>query len=175
MTSFNDLLELHARLDELFLAHQRALLRLNLNRAASLLLRYEAKLLAHIRDEEGLMLPLYRERVEAPVGGAVEIFLREHEKLRHYLSLFKAELQKLETVDDLERGGLFLIDSQYVFKRLLVHHDSRERKMLYPLLDEVTTDEERNSLFTRLELPLAATSSLAWFHTGDPGHVGISK
>lgn len=157
MKSFNDLLMLHRQLDELFFEHQRALLRLDLNRASTLLAAYEAELLAHMRDEEQLMIPLYRERAQAPVGGAAEIFLGEHDKLRQYLVLFREELAKLATADDLERGVLFLLDSQHLFKRLLVHHDSRETKMLYPLLDQVTTEQERESLFATLEASPFAT------------------
>ena len=99
------------------------------------------------------MIPLYRERVDAPIGGAAEIFLGEHEKIRQFLVLFRAEISKLASMDDLERGALFLIDSQHLFKRLLVHHDTRERKMLYPLLDQATSEEERCALFARLESP----------------------
>jgi iron-sulfur cluster repair protein YtfE (RIC family) len=157
MKTFSDLLMLHKVLDELFFEHQRALLRLDLYRASTLLETYEAELLAHMRDEERLMIPLYHERAKAPVGGAAEIFLGEHDKLRQYLVLFGEELAKLAAADDLERGVLFLLDSQHIFKRLLVHHDSRERKMLYPLLDQVTTEQERESLFTMLEAsPFAA-------------------
>lgn len=152
MTSFSDLLELHQRLDELFLEHQRALLRLDLDCAATALEDYAEELLGHISDEEALMLPLYHERVKIPVGGAVEIFLGEHEKLKRFLVLFAEEIEKIRKMDDVERGVLFLIDSQHLFKRLLVHHDARERKMLYPLLDEVTTLEERDRLFAELEL-----------------------
>src|SRR5262252_7984920 len=111
MKSFSELLELHRRLDELFLEHQRALLRLNLERAAELLDQYEAELLAHIRDEEALLMPLYQERATPPTGGAAQIFFGEHEKLRQFLVLFGQELEKLKWVDDLERGILFLIDS----------------------------------------------------------------
>lgn len=157
MTSFSDLLILHQQLDDLFFEHQRALLRLDLDQASTLLETYEAKLLAHMRDEEQLMIPMYRERANAPVGGAAEIFLGEHDKLRQYFVLFKEELTKLAAADDLERGVLFLLDSQHLFKRLLVHHDSRERKMLYPLLDQVTTAQERESLFTVLEASPSAT------------------
>ena len=152
MKSFSDLVMLHRQLDELFLEHQRALLRLDLKTATAALEAYEAEILAHIRDEEELMIPLYRERAQAPVGGAAEIFLGEHDKLRQYLVLFKVELGKLESEKDLERGVLFLLDSQHIFKRLLVHHDSREKRMLYPLLDQVTTERERESLFAELEL-----------------------
>jgi hemerythrin-like domain-containing protein len=153
VTRFNDLLALHRQLDELFLDHQRMLLRLDLDRAGMLLDDYEATLLAHIRDEEEFVIPLYQAKVTAPVGGAAEIFLGEHEKLRQFLVLFREELSKIRTMKDTERGVLFLIDSQHLFKRLLVHHDTREKKMLYPLLDEVTTEEERQELFARLELP----------------------
>jgi hemerythrin-like domain-containing protein len=152
MKSFNELLELHRRLDDRFLEHQRALLRLNLEHAADLLDQYERDLLAHIRDEEILMMPLYEERAIAPTGGAAEIFFGEHEKLRQFLVLFREQLEKLKFEDDLERGVLFLIDSQHLFKRLLVHHDTREKKMLYPLLDQVTTEAERQTLFAGLEL-----------------------
>jgi len=152
MPSFNDLLELHKRLDALFLEHQRALLRMNVDRAEMLLIEYESELTAHMRDEEELMLPLYGERARIPVGGAVEIFCGEHEKLRQYLVLFKAELNKLKGASDLERAILFLLDSQHLFKRLLVHHDNREKRMLYPLLDEVTTADERASVFEQIEL-----------------------
>ena len=133
--SFSDLLSVHQRLDDLFLEHQRALMRLDLIRAATLLDEYENQLMAHIRDEENLMIPLYRQRAAAPIGAAAEIFLGEHEKLRQLLGLFKAEIDKIKKSDDIERSALFLIDSQHLFKRLLVHHDTRERKMLYPLLD----------------------------------------
>ena len=151
-TSFSDLLGLHQQLDELFLEHQRALMRLDLDRAASLLDEYETQLVAHIRDEERLMIPLYKQRAAAPIGAAAEIFLGEHEKLQQFLGLFRAEIEKIKKSDDIERGALFLIDSQHLFKRLLVHHDTRERKMLYPLLDEVTTEGERQQLFARFEL-----------------------
>jgi hemerythrin HHE cation binding domain-containing protein len=163
MNSFTDLLALHRYLDELFFEHQRDLLRLNLDSAWDALTRFETELFAHMRDEEDLLLPIYRERATAPVGGAAEIFVSEHEKLRQYLALFKAEMVKLRNTEDLERGVLFLIDSQHLFKRLLVHHDTRERKMLYPLLDEVTSQTERPLLLSSLSLslPNAMSGSLS--------------
>ena len=150
MKSFNDLLDIHKQLDELFLEHQRSLLRLDITAAGAALEAYTMELFAHMSDEEDVIIPLYRERAEAPVGGTAEIFLGEHDKMRQYLLLFKEELTKLAEAEDLARAVLFLLDSQHIFKRLLVHHDSRERKMLYPLLDQVTTEQERESVFAKL-------------------------
>lgn len=152
MNSFNDLLDVHRELDELFFQHQRALMRIEIDRAEESLAAYSRDLLAHIRDEEEILLPIYGERVKAPVGGALDIFFAEHEKFRQFLALFAAEIGKIRKLDDVERAVLFLIDSQHLFKRLLVHHDAREKKMLYPLLDEVTTEGERERLFTKLKL-----------------------
>jgi hemerythrin HHE cation binding domain-containing protein len=151
-TSFSDLLEVHSRLDDLFLEHQRALLRLDLPTAKAALDAYQIELLAHMRDEEELMLPIYQERATAPVGGAAEIFNGEHEKLRQYVSLFVEALRKFEGSNDLEKDVLWLLDSQTTFKRLHVHHDTREKKMLYPLLDKVTSGREREEIFTQLKL-----------------------
>lgn len=151
--SFKDLLQVHTRLDDLFLEHQRALLRLDLAAAQAALEAYALELLAHMRDEEELMLPIYGERAEAPVGGTAEIFFGEHNKLRQYVALFAEAMRKLEDTDDLEKGVIWLLDSQTTFKRLHVHHDTREKKMLYPLLDEVTTEAERRELFSLLKLP----------------------
>jgi hemerythrin-like domain-containing protein len=103
------------------------------------------------KSMRGSMIPLYGERADAPVGGTTAIFLSEHEKMRQYLVLFKEEMTKMAAREDLEREVIWLLDAQHVFKRLLVHHDTREKKMLYPLLDQVTTREERDGLFAVLK------------------------
>ena len=143
MRSFSDLLTLHEQLDERFLEHQRALIRGELGTALSRLKTYESQMLAHIRDEEELLLPLYEARAEAPVGGSAEIFRNEHRKIRDYLELFRAEFARLVNATDRERAIIFLFDSETTFKRLLRHHDTRERKFLYPLLDQITSESEK--------------------------------
>ena len=150
--NLTQLLELHHDLDDIFLQHQRALLRMDSATAMQRLEEYEASLLNHIADEEDLILPLYRERAEIMIGGAPEIFSNEHVKLRTYVELFKAEMPKLIDSKDRERDTLWLLDSQNTFKRLLVHHDVRERKFLYPELDKVMTQKEKEDLFARLRL-----------------------
>ncbi|HUE80642.1 MAG TPA: hemerythrin domain-containing protein [Pyrinomonadaceae bacterium] len=152
MKSFSDLLMLHKQLDELFFEHQRALIRGELETALEKLEAYESKLLDHIWDEEEVLIPIYGDRAEAPLGGSAEIFLNEHRKIREYLNLFKAEFTKLFAANEFERAVIFLLDSETTFKRLLVHYDTRERKFLYPLLDQVTTEQEKLSVFERLRL-----------------------
>ena len=152
MHSLLQLLDLHRNLDEMFLLHQRALLRADPVSASERLHEYAEALGRHIRDEEDLIIPLYGERVEPDTAATPEIFFNEHHKLRSYVDLFKAEMPKLMQSQDIERDTLWLLDSQNTFKRLLVHHDVREKRYLYPKLDEVTTPAERAELFSRLTL-----------------------
>jgi hemerythrin-like domain-containing protein len=150
--SFSDLLLLHKELDEMFFEHQRALVRGDFESALQKLEDYERHLDKHIRDEETILLEIYGARVAAPLGGSVEIFLNEHRKIREYVVLFKAECINLSAAVDRERAAIFLLDSQTIFKKLMVHHDTRERKFLYPLLDDVTAFDERRNIFDKLEL-----------------------
>jgi hemerythrin-like domain-containing protein len=164
VASLFQLLDIHKELDDLFLLHQRGLLRGDPISAAQRLDEYAESLLRHIHDEEEIIIPLYRERVEPDIGGAPEIFFNEHHKLRTYVELFKAEMPALRESSDIERDTLWLLDSQNTFKRLLVHHDVREKRFLYPRLDEVTTPAERVDIFTRLSfrpVPRIAVTQLS--------------
>jgi hypothetical protein len=162
MRKLSDLAHLHTKFAELFLQHQRALIWGDVASAQARLDEYERDLLDHMRDEEELLIPIYAGRAEPPIGGAAEIFLNEHLKIREYLKLFQAEIPKVAAAKDREQAVLWLLDSQCTFKRLLVHHDNRERKFLYPFLDQITTAQEKERLFEELRLPPVelATASL---------------
>jgi hypothetical protein len=56
--SFLEVLKVHKYLDELFLRHQEALLRLDIELAAERLMFYERELRRHMRVEEEWLLPV---------------------------------------------------------------------------------------------------------------------
>ena len=163
MKSFGELLSLHRELDDLFLAHQRALIRSDFPRALRHLDEYEAALAAHMRDEEERLIPLYAERAGYIRGGAAELFLGEHRKMRRLVARFKEAIPRVAGAADVERALLGLLDEQATFKHLCEHHDAREGQILYPALDRVTSDEEKIRLGGELKLrvPDAAQSVTA--------------
>jgi iron-sulfur cluster repair protein YtfE (RIC family) len=141
--SFLTLLETHRELDELFLRHQEALLALDLWLAGERLDEFERQLRSHIRLEEERLLPLYR-RAGPLAGGAPELFSSEHRKMLALLGTLRERLAGLDADQfDLPREVLQLLEHETMFKHLVEHHDLRERKILYPALDEVTTEQER--------------------------------
>ncbi len=143
--SFLELLRLHKELNEMFFCHQEALLASDVNRAIEILKCYEAKLLSHMRDEEELLIPIYQARAGKIPGGPVELFLGEHKKMRAFLAEFNEGLLRMRAEEGtlLRRSIIALMDRQCMYKCLVEHHDHREKNILYPWLDRITSDEER--------------------------------
>jgi hemerythrin-like domain-containing protein len=155
--SFAELLNVHERLNELFLLHQEALLRLDLELAAGRLRIYERELRAHMRVEEELLMPVY-ERAGKIAGGPPEFFIGEHRRMLEFLARFAAALGELKGESgDPARRVIRLFDEEAMFKSLCDHHDMRERNIFFPALDRVTDEAERRELISRC---FAANSQL---------------
>lgn len=144
--SFMSLLDTHQHLDETLIGHQIALMASRLEEALPLWRAFAEGLLAHAEDEEREMLPVYAERVPIPQGGTVELFLAEHNKMRLFLREIGDKLAALAQAAPDRRAILHILERQYELKRLMEHHDMRERNFLYPLLDQHTTAQERKSI-----------------------------
>jgi len=154
--SFLQLTKVHQWLDELFLAHRTALLGLDLSQAKLLFDRYETNLLSHMKDEEESLIPIYGARISDVPGGAVELFIAEHKKIRGFLAEIRHVLGELRSQKGtaLKHKTIELLDREGMYGGLLQHHHAREQNALYPWLDLITSAEERANL-------LAGCSSLS--------------
>lgn len=150
MRNLSELLALHNDLEEMFFEHQKKLLRFEFDEALVLLERYEKALLKHIEDENEHLLPIYATRGTIVKGGAVQMFLDEHEKLQNHIQLFKNEIANLNTDENPERKLLWLLEREAFYKKLCDHHDIRETNFLYPELDRITTEAEKIELLNRV-------------------------
>ncbi|MEW6208852.1 MAG: hemerythrin domain-containing protein [Acidobacteriota bacterium] len=148
-TGFLSLMSIHRALDEMFLLHQEALLDMDLPLASSRLREFETALLAHMRNEEELLLPVYA-RAGRIAGGSREMFTGEHKKMVEFISRFHRRLEEMsDSPADVKRRILGLLFDEAMFRMLMEHHDSREQNILYPMLDKVTTEEEKRDLLAR--------------------------
>lgn len=140
--SFLVLLDEHAQLDELFLQHQKALLDGDLACAARLLDEYESELRAHVALDDEALLPIY-ERAAPPPGGAPGLFRAEHRKILELLAQLRQATDLLAAEGADWRAIIALLDEEARFKGVMLHHDLRERNILYPTLDCLATPDER--------------------------------
>jgi iron-sulfur cluster repair protein YtfE (RIC family) len=144
--NFTDLSRLHRSLEEILVQHQCALLHAEFEEALTRLTEYEAGLLAHMRDEENLMLPIYSERAEPRRGGGLELFLGEHRKMRQIIGKFRERVVDVSRSTDRDRSLIELLEFQTTFKHLAEHHNQREELILFPALDRVTSSREREEI-----------------------------
>jgi hemerythrin-like domain-containing protein len=143
------LLKVHEDLKELFLSHQMALLALDIELAHERLLQFRREIEEHMHVEEELLLPVYNRAGRIP-GGPVEFFTGEHKRLLEFLSRFDEQLTQMKSSsENPAREIIELFDGEAVFKSLLEHHDLREQNIFYPVLDEITTEQERQQLLSK--------------------------
>ena len=145
--SIQSLSEVHDRLGRLLEDHQLALIHGDLEGARRLLARFATGIRAHIRHEEDVLLPVYEERVKVTRIGDPETLRDEHRQIEAALRKIEARTTELDREGGTWEGSvLHLLEEQYRFKRLLKHHNHREDRSLYPLLDAACSLDERRNL-----------------------------
>ena len=147
--SFMSLATIHERLEACFLIHQERLLFGNLQGACALFRDYRDLLLLHIAHEDEILMPVFA-RIGQLKRWPPELYRGEHQKLKGWLTRIERGLIHLTDMDQVSGRDLIAqIDLEGGLKRLLEHHDERERQNFFPVLDQVTQDEERASLLAR--------------------------
>jgi iron-sulfur cluster repair protein YtfE (RIC family) len=144
--SFSCLIGEHAELERLFDSHQRAVLEGNVGTALAVLKTFQDELCEHIDYEEKTLLPLFAEEGGETEGATLAIFQAEHRKMREQTDKLARNTQALFASSDLMGSIIALMDEEALFKGLFRHHTLREKNLLFPRLDERTTEEQRERL-----------------------------
>ena len=139
---------LHDEFAQTFFAHQVALLDRDFARAAAHLQRYRTVLWAHMQDEEAHVLPRYEALGGDATDAPLRLFLGEHKNLRAFVDEFTARVAALAATPD-DRAVLELFDREATFKNLMLHHDLRERNLLYPFLAARLSAGEQQALLAQ--------------------------
>ena len=131
----------HARLDRLF-GTFRANKQSDRTVAEQTYREFAAGLTRHIAWEEHILFPVFETKTGLQHTGPAVVMRMEH---RHIIHLLEAILHKLEHRDvatDAEEAALI---------ELLKAHNQKEEHILYPLIDEHLSNEERQAVFAKME------------------------
>lgn len=147
-TEVND--RVHARITEEYLTFLEALTALELEKAETTYERFQELLLAHLHYEDEAMVPLV-ERLHAAHGDPlIQLPAHldgDHRVLERNLGYVEAALARLRAVSDrLRRALVEELNTFLLLGRVLEHHDQREHRFAYPLIDEHATSEEQRAL-----------------------------
>jgi iron-sulfur cluster repair protein YtfE (RIC family) len=134
----------HRYFYDLFIMHQKYLMRGDIKSAQDRFLELKKNLKHHMNAENDFLLPLYEKHISPiPAGGAVEFFIHEHHKINRFLDEFSGlSLDVIGKSTDLVN----LFDQYYKFKHLLDHHHTREDTFLFRLLDKSLTEDEKKEV-----------------------------
>lgn len=146
--TFLTLLSAHADMLESFLHHQEALLARDFAKALALLLELRHDFEHHAKTEEELFPQLFSD--DQVRGTPLDLFTGEHKHLRELLGQFESATRRLKPDDPaLPRRIVELIEEEALFKSFFLHHDERERNLLYPAFDKGTAAAGRAELLRR--------------------------
>jgi hemerythrin-like domain-containing protein len=149
----SDLNHLHREIGDRFKQHQESLLNRQYVEAGLLFQVYEKGLLSHIKEEEEILLPLYRERVIPRKGGEPKIFTEENQEIDEWLKRLKLRLSRV-TLVPYPKDIITLLDDEARYKMLMKHHILWEERVFYPELERVTSEEEKSCLCRLLTFSL---------------------
>ncbi len=131
----------HDRLDELFKTFQR-LKRSDFPKAKEAFKDFKFGLQRHIVWEEDLLFPLWEEKTGMAEGGPTFVMRKEHRQIGQQLEAIHQKVAEQNPDSDQEEQALLT---------LLGSHNMKEERVLYPSIDEVTSREERDTVFLNMK------------------------
>jgi len=128
----------HDRLDDLF--HQFQTLKTSdRQNAIKNFEEFKAGLERHIAWEEEILFPSFEKKFGP--GGPTEVMRWEHRKIRKFLDAIAEKLTHRDHDTESEEIEL---------ESVLCLHNHKEEDILYPMIDQVTSDEERSEIFAAM-------------------------
>ena len=130
----------HERLHALF--HQfQSLKTTNKSGARQAFHRFKSGLEQHIRCEERILFPCFDQRRQSQGFSPTLILRREHEQILFHLEEMARKLARDDFGTDEEEQNLLTV---------LSFHNQTEEETVYPVLDQILTDQERTAVFAAM-------------------------
>jgi len=138
----------HDKLDHMF-EECRKLIRDDNSEAQELFLSFKSGLEMHITWEEELLFPLYERETGMHDVGPTAIMRMEHRHIENILEEIGSRLmeKKLEGMGDVEADLLGTLGS----------HNQKEENILYPAIDQLLGEHEKEDVISRMIKMLPGT------------------
>jgi iron-sulfur cluster repair protein YtfE (RIC family) len=131
----------HDRLDESFKTFQQ-LKRSDFPKAKEAFKTFKFGLQRHIVWEEDVLFPLWEEKTGMSEGGPTFVMRAEHRQIGQQLEAIHGKVADQNPDSDQEEQALL---------DLLGTHNMKEERVLYPAIDQLTSAEERETVFQNMK------------------------
>jgi len=131
----------HDRLDNIFEEFKKVRIS-DMSNSAPLFHDFKAGLQAHIAWEEDIMFPIFERETGMRDAGPTAVMRMEHQHIKKFLEEIGAKIQmgELQGIDEAEIGLLGVLGS----------HNQKEENILYPALDNLTGEQEKEQVISRM-------------------------
>lgn len=96
----------------------------------------------HMAWEENILFPLFESKTGMKYGGPTQVMRLEHDQLKLLLRNLEEKMKQEELGDD---------DQETALIELLAQHNYKEENILYPMIDQSITEEERGEVFRKIK------------------------
>ncbi|MCA9399988.1 MAG: hemerythrin domain-containing protein [Candidatus Omnitrophica bacterium] len=121
----------------------RNLKREDYKKAKESFMKFESDLQRHIIWEEDILFPLFEEKTGMHNSGPTFVMREEHRQIKDYLKQIYAKVEQNDPETDTEEESLL---------ELLKSHNQKEESVLYPAIDQVTSEEDKETVFQKMKV-----------------------
>lgn len=131
----------HDRLDGLFKTFQSTK-RTDFQKAKEAFVQFKFGLQRHIIWEEDILFPSFEQKTGMRDGGPTAVMRMEHREIRDALETIHAKVAGNDPNSD---------EAEQRLVAVLTQHNIKEEEILYPAVDRLLTDQEKEAVFRRME------------------------
>ena len=131
----------HDRLDNKIRMYSTEKL-VDIERAKSIFLFFKSELERHIIWEEDILFPVFERKTGIKDGGPTSVMRMEHIQIKDHLQKIQRKLRAKKIQDPCgEEVALF---------KLLESHNQKEENILYPGIDNLTSEQEKDQMIKQI-------------------------
>jgi iron-sulfur cluster repair protein YtfE (RIC family) len=131
----------HDRLDNKIRMYSTEKL-VDIKRAETIFLSFKSELERHIIWEEDILFPVFERKTGIKDAGPTSVMRIEHIEIKKYLQEIKRKLHVKKIQDPCkEEVALF---------KLLESHNQKEENILYPGIDNLTSEQEKEQMIKQI-------------------------
>ena len=131
----------HDRLDNKIRMYSKEKL-VDIERAESIFLFFKSELERHIIWEEDILFPVFERKTGIKDGGPTSVMRMEHIQIKNHLQEIKKKIHAKKIQN--------LFKEEVALFKLLESHNQKEENILYPGIDNLTSEREKELLIKQM-------------------------
>ena len=133
----------HDRLDNKIKIYSAEKL-VNVERAEGIFLLFKSELERHITWEEDILFPVFEKKTGIKDGGPTSVMRMEHNQIKNHLQEIKRKFHAKKIQDPCKE--------EVVLFKVLESHNQKEENILYPGIDNLTNEQEKEQMIKQMSL-----------------------